>query len=229
MRFFYGTFAIVTFATYYVSRAVVLRSVRELLFIALGGLVGYVLIGLLIFHQPSSLVDYIVINNQLNFGNSVDMTLDVGNTSRTFIAAALLLLSMNVFVLWRRRVLFLTINALVIIMFKVGFSRTDHYLPYFIVPAAVTACMMLFEGSWRGRIIFWWRWVRCTIFRVTPLTLEPLRVTGFLLASICRRPIGSAWRLLTALTYCRNQCETGLATCPSTSTPITTNMRLPTI
>jgi hypothetical protein len=154
VRFFYGTVAIITLGSYYTSRALVTRKLHEIALLAVGGVLGYIAVGLLIFHQASSLVDYFIINSQLNFGNSVDMTLDIDNARSTFIGAALVLLFLNIFVLSRKRILFLTINALVIVLFKIGFSRSDHYIAYFLIPAAATACIMLFDGSWKGKTLF---------------------------------------------------------------------------
>lgn len=154
VRFFYGTFAVVTFGSYYASRFLCERKIRDLLLLLAGTALGYIFVGILIFHNGSSVIDYFVINSQLNFGNSVDMTLDVDNPLRTFAAAAAVMLLVNIFVLLRKRSLFLTANALMVVLFKLGFSRADHYLAYFVIPAAVVACIMLFDGSRLGKVLF---------------------------------------------------------------------------
>ncbi|MDR5804197.1 hypothetical protein [Caballeronia sp. LZ001] len=154
VRFFYGTFAVVTFGTYFATRAWLDRQIRDLLFLFAGGVIAYVAVGTSIFHQSASLVDYLLINNQLNFGNSVDMTIDVDNVWRTYVAAALVFLCLNVYALWRRPRLLLTVNALFVVLFKIGFSRTDHYLSYFVAPGAVVICVMLFDSSRQGRLLF---------------------------------------------------------------------------
>jgi len=154
VRFFFGMIAMLTLGSYFVSRSLRTRSIKEPALFMLGAMTGYVMIGLAIFHHGSSIVDYLVINNQLNFGNSVDMTLDVRNSPETFIACALVAVLINVFTAFRRPSLFLTANALLLVLFKIGFSRTDHSLTYFVVPGALVSCLMLFDTSRLGKVLF---------------------------------------------------------------------------
>ena len=154
VRFFYGTFAVVTFGTYFLTRAWFERRLSDLLFLVAGGALAYVVFGALIFHHGISLIDYFTINSQLNFGNSVDMILDVDNARRTYAAAAVVFVCLNIYTLWRRPRLFLTVNALFVVLFKIGFSRTDHYLTYFVAPSAVLICVALFDGSRWGKLLF---------------------------------------------------------------------------
>lgn len=154
VRFFYGMIAVITFGSYFVSRALRTRSISELALFVASVIASYIVVGLAIFHSSLSLVDYLVINNQLNFGNSVDMTLDVHNSLQTFLVCALVGILLNLFVISRRPVLFLTANALLLILFKLGFGRTDHYLNYFVVPTMLVCCLMLFDASRFGKALF---------------------------------------------------------------------------
>ena len=154
VRFFFGMIAMLTLGSYFVSRSLRTRSIRELALFVLSAIAGYVVVGLAVFHHRSSVIDYLVINNQLNFGNSVDMTLDVRNSPETFIACALIAVLVNIFTAFRRPSLFLTANALLLVLFKIGFSRTDHSLTYFVVPSALVCCLMLFDASRLGKVLF---------------------------------------------------------------------------
>ncbi|TAM60804.1 hypothetical protein [Rhodanobacter denitrificans] len=154
IRYFYGLIALVTFGSYFFSESVVRRKWHYMVPYALGASLGYLFFGLLIFHQKASLLSYLVINNQLNFGNSVDMTLDVADPLSHLAAAAVALGVVCVFAAWRRRILFLTVLALSLIFLKMGFSRLDHYIGYFVVPAAVLTMLPLFSGSKLGRVLY---------------------------------------------------------------------------
>ena len=154
MRFFYGTVATLTFGAYFFGRALRRRRIDELAMLTVGGVLGYVFIGLVIFHHPASLAQYLIINSQLSFGNSVDMTLQVTNSTKTFVAAGCVALALNLFGVLRRPALLLPIDALFLVLFKLGFSRTDHYIAYFVVPMAVVCCLMLFDGGRLGRLLF---------------------------------------------------------------------------
>jgi hypothetical protein len=154
IRYLYGFVALATFGSYFFSRLLSKKKISEpMLFIA-GVVMGYIFFGALIFHDRNSLIDYFIINNQLSFGNSVDMTLDIKNYSRSFIAVALILLFLNIFLVLRRKSLLLTVNVLLLIFFKLGFSRTDHYSVYFVIPAATLALVMIFDNSRLGRLLF---------------------------------------------------------------------------
>ncbi|MGY6121838.1 hypothetical protein ACW9YQ_15935 (plasmid) [Paraburkholderia strydomiana] len=169
VRFFYGTLAAATFGSYYLSRAITERNPRELLLVAAGTVIGYIAFGLIILHQSADLINYFVINSELSFGNSVDMTMDVINTQGTFVAAGLVWLFLNIFALRRRMILFLTVNALFVLLLKLGFSRTDHYLGYFVIPAVATACIMLFDGSRQGKMLF-----LCTLGALYYVSVNPI-------------------------------------------------------
>lgn len=156
VRFFYGTVALATFGSYFASLFLRERKISMPLFFLAGVFFGYITVSLLIFHDQTSILNYLTINSQLSFGNSVDMTLDVDSYQGSFIAIALVLVLLNIFALFRRRSLFLTFNILLLIFFKIGFSRTDHahYFGYFVIPVAVVALAMLFDKSKLGRLLF---------------------------------------------------------------------------
>lgn len=154
MRFFFGVIGGASLALYVLSSASGPRKIPALLGLFSGLLAGYLLLGLVIFNKVSSVVDYIVINNQLSFGNSVDMTYDVINSPTSFVAVAVLWCGFNIFLVFKRRTLLLPINFMLLIFFKLGFSRTDHYLTYFVIPVALLSLLLLFDRSKVGRGVF---------------------------------------------------------------------------
>lgn len=154
IRFFFGLIGMATLTLYWLSCFLGHRRSWAILAFYAGILTGYVLLGLLIFNNASSLVDYIKINHQLSFGNSVDMTYDVINSKRSFQAIGIIWLGFNVFLLLNRRVLLLPMNFMLLLLFKLGFSRTDHYLSYYVSPVAALSLLMLFDRSKLGRGLF---------------------------------------------------------------------------
>lgn len=154
VRFFYGLAGLATFGSYFFVRFLVERDVSKIVLFVVGVSVSYVIFGLIIFHDAASIIDYVLINKELSFGNSVDMTLAVVNTKESFVAVFFVWLFLNLYLLLRRRSLILTVNVLFLLFFKLGFSRTDHYIGYFVIPAAVLALVMLFDKSRFGRLLF---------------------------------------------------------------------------
>jgi hypothetical protein len=154
IRFFYGLFGSVAIVLYLAPQVFKSKETANILGFCSGVLIGYLLFGLLIFHDLSSLIDYVVINSQLSFGNSVDMTYDVPNTARSFAAVGVLWLAFNVYLILKRRALILPVNFMILVFFKLGFSRTDHYLGYFVTPIALLSLMLLFDASRTGRAMF---------------------------------------------------------------------------
>ena len=153
LRFFWGMAALATLGSYFFSRALRTRKFTGVFVLVAGLLVSYVLIGLLVFHDYSSLVRYIDINKQLSFGNSVDMTLELTNRTGTWIAAAVVALALNAYLVLRKRDLLITVNVLFLLFFKLGFSRTDHYVPYFVIPVAMLLVLPLLDRSKLGRTV----------------------------------------------------------------------------
>ncbi|WP_426168263.1 hypothetical protein [Pseudoduganella sp. R-34] len=153
LRFFWGMAALATLGSYFFSRAFRTRQLKGLLLLVAGLLAGYVLIGLVVFHDYSSLVRYIIINKQLSFGNSVDMTLELTNSTGTWMAVALVAIALNVYLVLRKRDLLITVNVLFLLFFKLGFSRTDHYVPYFVIPVAMLMLLPLLDRSKLARAV----------------------------------------------------------------------------
>lgn len=154
IRFFYGLAASAAIGSYLLYRMFSMRQAREVVVFVAVSIAVYVLLGLVIFQDHASIVNYLLINKNLSFGNSVDMTLDVQNSGRTFVVAAAVAVLLNAYLLLRRRSMLLTVNVLLLLFFKLGFSRTDHYIPYFVVSVAVLALVMLFERGMLGRILY---------------------------------------------------------------------------
>lgn len=154
VRFFYGLVGLATFGSYFFIHLLSEKKVSRLFFFIAGMLASYVLCGLIIFHDKASLINYLIINKNLSFGNSVDMTMDVINSRSTFVAALLAVACLNIYLFLKRRSLLLTINVLLLLFFKLGFSRTDHYVVYFVVPTAALSLVMIFDKDKFGRLLF---------------------------------------------------------------------------
>lgn len=155
VRFFYGLVGLLTIGSYLFSRFLVGRKISSPIYFGVSILIAYFVLGMMIFHDYASVVNYIKINSQLSFGNSVDMTLDVNNTSESIIYAFLVLLFLNVFIIVKRRwSLLISINISWLLLFKLGFSRTDHYLGYFVLPVAILTFTMLFDKGRIGKLLF---------------------------------------------------------------------------
>lgn len=154
VRFFYGVVGLAAFGSYFFIRLFSEKKILRLVLFFIGLIVSYVFFGLIIFHEKASLVNYLIVNKNLSFGNSVDMTLDVINSKSTFVAVALVVIFINMYLLFKRRSLLLTVNILLLLFFKLGFSRTDHYVSYFIVPVAALSLVMIFEKDRLGRLLF---------------------------------------------------------------------------
>ncbi|WP_321863704.1 hypothetical protein [Pseudomonas paraveronii] len=154
VRFFYGLVGLATFGSYFFIRLFSEKKISRLVLFVAGVTVSYIFFGLIIFHDKASLLTYLIINKNLSFGNSVDMTLDVVNSRNTFVAALLVTAFLNMYLLLRRKSLLLTVNVLLLLFFKLGFSRTDHYIGYFVIPTATLALIMIFDKGRLGRLLF---------------------------------------------------------------------------
>lgn len=154
VRFFYGVVGLAAFGSYFFIRLFSEKKILRLVLFFIGLIVSYVFFGLIIFHDKASLVGYIMVNKNLSFGNSVDMTLDVINSKGTFVSVALVVIFFNMYLLLKRRSLLLTVNVLLLLFFKLGFSRTDHYIGYFVTPVAALSLVMIFEKDRLGRLLF---------------------------------------------------------------------------
>lgn len=155
VRFFYGLFGFITIGSYLFSRFISERKYSFGLYFSISMVISYILFGLLIFHDQTNVINYIKINYQLSFSNSVDMTYDVKNTNFSFIIPFIVLAVLNLFLILKKRLnLIITVNIIWLLLFKLGFSRTDHYFDYFVIPAAILSLVMLLEKGWLGRILF---------------------------------------------------------------------------
>lgn len=168
IRFVYGVAALATLGTYLVSLAVANKNLRGVVYLFLGLIVSYAIIGLLVFHDYSSIVNYVFINNQLSFGNSVDMTLDVVNKPQTWFAVEICAITLCVYAFIRRRRLFLTVAILILFFLKLGFSRTDHYLGNFVIPLVAMLLLPLLDRSLFGRSV-----VVVSVFCLCYLSISP--------------------------------------------------------
>lgn len=147
IRFFYGLVGLAALGSYMLVSFIYTRSLRSILLFVGTFVLTYCVVGLGIFHSYASIIEYLVINQNLSFGNSVDMTLDIRNSTKTFIFCGVFAVVTNLYLVLKRPRLILTANMMLLLLFKLGFSRTDHYIPYFVLPAAVIAIPMLFEKS----------------------------------------------------------------------------------
>jgi hypothetical protein len=142
-RFFYGMIGIITIGSYLFSIHVLKRKYASLI-IFIGSMVAlYVVFGFVIFHNARSIVDYIIINSQLNFGNSVDMNYDVTIKLKAYVVIFATIACFNIYLIKNQRELLLTVNALLLIFLKIGFSRADHYISYFIMPVVLFSLLLL--------------------------------------------------------------------------------------
>lgn len=142
-RFFYGMVALLTFGSYFFSTGIIKWHFKTVVLFTITSIAFYFLLGFLIFHQTSSVINYIVINSQLNFGNSVDMTYDVRLKNATYIIIFLVFFCFNVFLAKNQSALLLTVNGLLLIFLKIGFSRADHYISYFIFPVSLMSLIFI--------------------------------------------------------------------------------------
>lgn len=154
IRFFHGVVGLATFLSYFMSKLLLERKIKDILIFSLSFIVGYVLLGIIIFNDKFNIVNYIITNKQLSFGNSVDMPLDVTNYKIHFIIIIVVFIIFNLYFFIKRPVLLLTINALMLIFFKIGFSRSDHYISYYVIPMAIMSLVMVFEKNILGKYIF---------------------------------------------------------------------------
>lgn len=154
IRFFHGLTAFITLGAYFFSLFLVNKKIgRPIAFIAATA-IAYIVVGAIIFHEARSLIDYLIINRHLSFGNSIDMTMDVDTNTRVYMLAGISVLLINISLIKNNLMLVLPANAILLICFKTGFSRIDHYIPYFIVPAAVISLSMVLKKGWLGKVLF---------------------------------------------------------------------------
>lgn len=143
LRFFYGMVSLLTIGSYLFSIHALKLKCSSLLFFTITTVLFYIAFGLAIFHDPNSVINYTVINSQLNFGNSVDMNYDVNIKSKAYFIVLCTLVCFNLFLLKFKSSFILTVNGLFIIFLKIGFSRADHYISYFILPISLFSIIFI--------------------------------------------------------------------------------------
>lgn len=154
IRFFYGLLGTLCFGSYLFSKWIMVRKDFSLLYLISGIVISYLSTGLIVFHNKLNIINYFIINNQLNFGNSVDMTLNVINPKLGFILAAISLIILNIYIFRNNKKLILPINILFIVFFKMGFSRADHYFGYFILPTVIVGLLLIFNDDKLYKTLF---------------------------------------------------------------------------
>lgn len=154
VRFFFGLISAAIFTTYLISHLPSRKTLKALIVFCITVPITYVVIGFVIFHDSVSILSYLKINMQLNFGNAVDMTLDVENTFATYVCAFIVLACFIIQCLTVRRYLLLTYIALWVILFKLGFGRADHYNTYFVVPMIILSLVLACEKFPIGRLVY---------------------------------------------------------------------------
>lgn len=151
MRFFYGTVTLLTFGSYFFVIHILQKKIKPVVIFFIAFLVLYLLIGWCVFHNAESIKNYLLVNSQLSFGNSIDMTYDVSINKKAWLIIGLVIIVFNLFLIKERSPFLLTINGLFLIFLKLGFSRADHYISYFISPVALMAiiCSTGVYQRWR--------------------------------------------------------------------------------
>jgi len=152
-RFFYGMIAVLTIGSYLFSTQILKRKYATPVFFMLGVAVLYVIFGVMIFHNAHSIVNYLIVNSQLNFGNSVDMNYDVTIKLKAYLVIFSTFACFNFYLIKFQRELLLTVNGLLLIFLKIGFSRADHYISYFIMPVALFTLIFLLNRERGAKIL----------------------------------------------------------------------------
>ena len=156
IRFFYGVLGAVTLGSYFVSKIILDKKDRGICYFLASTIAGYLITGLIIFHHKLNIFTYLIINSQLNYANSIDMTLEVTNKVLSFILIGIALVLLNIHLFRTNRLLILTINILYMIFIKMGSSRADggHFVYYFIAPAVILGLVMLFRDKLFNKLLF---------------------------------------------------------------------------
>ncbi|KAA5990402.1 hypothetical protein [Pantoea sp. M_4] len=152
-RFFYGVVGLLTIGSYLFSTRVLERHYSSLLIFTSVTVMLYIAFGMAIFHDSKNIINYTIINSQLNFGNSVDMNYDVDVKKQAYLVVLVTFILFNFYLIRNQRALLLTINGLLIIFLKIGFSRVDHYISYFIMPVALLSLLLAINGDKLMRLL----------------------------------------------------------------------------
>lgn len=154
IRYFYGLISLLLFGSYFFSLLFFEKKDKALLYFISSTVIGYIGAGLIIFHNYRNIINYHIINSQLSFGNSVDMTLNIGNTAACFIAISLAFIAINIHLWIEKKILLLPVNLAFMLLFKIGFSRADHYLVYFVIPIFIVSIVMLLSKKKVAKYLF---------------------------------------------------------------------------
>jgi hypothetical protein len=154
VRFMYGLIATAIFGSYLFYDFLTNKKIKNVTIFSLSILTSFLLSGVFIFHNVENILQYLLINQNLSFGNSIDMTLDVVDFKWIFLIV-FSMFSVGVIYLfkYRRSFLFVFIISF-LLFFKLGFSRTDHYISYFIYPILFLSFVFLFDERKLGKLVF---------------------------------------------------------------------------
>lgn len=153
-RFFYGVVGILTIGSYLFStRLLERRILSPIIFFVSITILLYIAFGVVIFHDSYSIISYALINSQLSFGNSVDMNYDLNIKEQAYYVIFAVFILFNFYLVKCQRSLFLTVNGLLMVFVKIGFSRADHYISYFIMPVALLSFIIM-SSSYKYRYLF---------------------------------------------------------------------------
>ena len=153
IRFFYGLLPFLIVGSYFFTLFFTNKS-KSLFYFIPSIAIGYIFLGLIIFNDYTNIINYFIINNQLSFGNSVDMVLDMRNSFSCFVAIGIAWVSINIYLILERKILLLPVNIAFLIFLKMGFSRADHYFGYFVVPVIILSFFMLYSKIRIGKFLF---------------------------------------------------------------------------
>lgn len=148
LRFFYGMVALLTLGSYLFSTRILKKKFSSMFFFLASTVIIFLLFGFSIFKSAHGVIDYTLINSQLNYGNSVDMNYDVQLSLMSYVIVLMVFLVFNLYLYKSQAEMLLTVNGLLLIFYKIGFSRADHYISYFIVPTSLLA--LVFSANLKG-------------------------------------------------------------------------------
>jgi hypothetical protein len=159
IRYLYGVIGLATIGGYLIGKILFDRSwrsaesIKKIFIFSISVIITFIFCGIIIFHHPGHVIDYVIINNQLSFGNSVDMTLQIHNPWFTWLMVFICYLCLLIYCLKYKKTLLVPVTLIFLILFKLGFSRADHYYGYFIVPSAILGIITTFNKTLLSRVL----------------------------------------------------------------------------
>lgn len=145
IRFFYGMISVVIIGGYIISQLIKKISVKEISAFILAFVISSFVFGMLIYGNIDSIVQYIIVNIELSYGNGVDMTLGIENYFFAFVCAFIVLGCFVAYGVRKRQLFLLPLVFTWLLLFKLGFGRADHYITYFVIPCAFIMLLISFE------------------------------------------------------------------------------------